>query len=561
MEKQLLRRSSVLRWLKHLKGVRAAPGGSVGALVSQYLEQDAGAKIAANRPVSQRFFYTSKERSDRTDLSPLHKSIQLRLGDARLLASSENTRIGNLNEAHPLFYAETAPQRSGLCAALTHALHRLRILRLTELQGALIPLVLKGKHVIAHSETGTGKSFGIALAIVNRILRDQVNYRLHTLILVPTEELSLQYEKWIRHFGGASSQIVQVAVSSIPLEVQLGRLHNIQPHILVGTPQRVAEITELAPTLFNEKLRRKVDCLVLDEADVVLSETIRTQRGETDGAALVERLFRSRPEEVPAQLVAASATVDSATAQMLNKWTRNDKAIRLTTSFSEHSIPPSILFYFFSAKPGFPLPRCLSLMLELIVRGGAERRRTLRVLVVTSREEVETVSGLLNGDTMRSRLSDCLVSTPLAAPLHKHVGSDAVDESAPPSPVTSPARSVFQTSPRIYRRKGDVYVKDRTALSAFVEGRLLAGITTFESCRGIHVGGVTHVILYGECPNPNTFLHCAGRTGRMGEEGAVVVLFPPSSGRQVQRVCGAVEIPFHPGKIEEVDRLLEARVK
>uniref|UniRef100_A0A0A9YNE7 ATP-dependent RNA helicase DBP8 n=1 Tax=Lygus hesperus TaxID=30085 RepID=A0A0A9YNE7_LYGHE len=198
------------------------------------------------------------------------------------------------------------------------ALRQLRIKTLTELQGALIPLVLRGKHVIAHAETGSGKSFGIALAIANRVLRDSVNYRLHTLILVPTEELALQYEKWFIHFGSGTSQVVQVAIDSIPLEQQLAKLHNVAPHILVGTPSRIAAINHLSVSIIGEKLRRKVDCLVLDEADLILQSTnLHGTRCRT-GAELVDRLFRTHVDEIPAQMVAISATMDGRTARTLN---------------------------------------------------------------------------------------------------------------------------------------------------------------------------------------------------------------------------------------------------
>lgn len=526
---------------KFLRGSRAATEKSAATLVSQYLQQDAGSKTASNVPTSQRYYYASPNQRTRTEMSPQHKAIQLRLGEARLLTSTGSTghHINNFNNSYPLYYADTSPSQSGLCGQLVHILHQLRIRELTQLQGALIPLILKGKHVIAHSDTGTGKSFGIALAVVNRILRDQVNYRLHTIILVPTEELALQYEKWLRHLAGPTSQMVQVAIESIPLEVQLTRLHNIQPHVLVGTPQRVGTLNRLSPTIFHEKLRRKVDCLVLDEADLVLSATVPYGRHqELDGAGLVDRLFRTRSEEVPAQLVAVSATVDSPTARLLNRWTRNDKAVRLTTSFSEHSIPHNIQFYFFASSSRYSLESCLRLLLRLIV---LEEEGAARVLLLTSRDGMEAAVKAANEAFPMGRERAALLFS-------KGSGSSF----SPPSTSTSKGH-------RTVRQRGDVYVKDDSALSRFVEGELLVGVMDFDGCRGLHVNNVTHVILYGACPASNVFLHCAGRTGRMGKEGKVIVLFPPSSGRQVQQVCEAVEVRFHASRIEAVEKTLEER--
>ncbi|ESS70478.1 ATP-dependent DEAD/H RNA helicase [Trypanosoma cruzi Dm28c] len=521
--------------LKYLRASKVAYGGSVASLLNGYLQQGAETH-AANLPASQKYFYTQKEQHDLSS-SQKHRMIQLRLGSAQMLTSTVGN-IANQNEAHPLYYSQTSPRAAGLCVSLVVALKKLRIHRLTELQGALIPVLLRGKHIIAHAETGTGKSFGVALACANRIIRQKINYRLHTVIIVPTEELALQYEKWLRHFGGGTSQVVQVAIERVPMETQLARLHNIQPHVLVGTPQRVADILRLSPTILGEKLRRKVDCVILDEADIILSAELRFGRQKISGEALVDRLFRSRPEEVPAQLVAASATINGRTAQALNTWMRNDKAIRLTTSFVEHTIPQTISFYFFAESMKYSLPYCLELILRLICK----QERRARVLLFTTIEAVEGVVKSLG--TMQQRCRE----------LHGWLQQDPNRIVA--APLQSLLNSTSGRSKPIVAGSRDVYVKDDSSLAKLNAGMLLVGVGSHELSRGIHVSGITHVILYGDCPSAASFVHCAGRTGRMGAEGHVVVLYPPSSGRTVQQVCHAVELPFVPGRMEQVEDLL-----
>ncbi|KPA76908.1 putative DEAD-boc ATP-dependent (RNA) helicase [Leptomonas pyrrhocoris] len=568
------------RLLKYLNGVRAEYGGSAATLLDAYLQQDGGAKHAANLPVSQRYFYMKNAGNAASSagrgVSQQHQLIQLRLGAAQMLSSSHHASIGNLNEAHPLYYAQTSPRAAGLTVPLVLALHRLRIHRLTELQGALVPLLLKGKHVIAHSETGTGKSFGIALAIANRVIRDQLNYRLHTVVFVPTEELALQYDKWLRHFCGCTAQVVQAAIESIPLETQLAKLHNIQPHVLVGTPQRIADIMRMSPAIVGEKLRRKVDCVVLDEADMILHATVLYGRQRLSGANLVDRLFRNRREEVPAQLVAASATVDGVTAQTLNTWTRNDHTVRLTTSFAEHTIPPTIQFYFFGETKAYPLARCLVLSLQLI----CQQRPDARVLLFCEDANIEEVCALLNSPAVTE---DVRVAAPgaltptrrFAAPLHAlpteattSKGSRGGEKrahhtTAPTSRVSSSSTSAGAyadvRSHQVIAQRGDVYVKNNSSLSQLSEGKLIVGVGSFHSSRGLHVNSITHVILYGACPSAASFVHCAGRTGRMGADGDVMVLYPPSSGRQVQQVCSSLELPFHPSRMSAIEDLVAGK--
>ncbi|KAG8339324.1 DEAD DEAH box helicase Type III restriction enzyme res subunit Helicase conserved C terminal domain [Trypanosoma vivax] len=521
--------------LKYLRASKATYGASAASLLDGYL-QNSGDIHAANLPASQKYFY-AQSNSNETDISQKHQMIRLRLGSAQMLQKT-TANITNHNEAHPLFFSQTAPRAAGLCVSLVMALKKIGISRLTELQGALIPLLLKGKHVIAHAETGTGKSFGIALACANRIIRENINYRLHTIIIVPTEELALQYEKWLRHFCGSTQQMVQTAIEGLPLETQLARLHNVQPHILVGTPQRIADIVRLSPTLLGEKLRRKVDCVILDEADVLLFSNVRYGRQVIDGANLVDRVFRSQREEVPAQLVAASATIDGRTARALNTWMRNDKAVRLTTSFVEHTIPETISFYFFAACRNYTLARSLELVLRLICK----QEKSPRVLLFTSSEPLEEVVGLLNG--MGERCPEVREWL----------------QGKPNREVSSLLESTLDCNtlrrPRICHGKRDVYVKDNNAIEKLNVGTLLVGVGNHNISRGIHVSGVTHVILFGDCPPAALFVHCAGRTGRMNAEGHVVVLYPPHSGRAVQQVCHAVEVPFLPGRMEQVEELL-----
>lgn len=536
--------------LQYIHGVKARPYDSTGDLLEEY--RLSTSKMAANVPTSQRYYFENDE-----VLSQRHKAIQLRIGGAQMLSSTKS-RIYNHDAAHPLFFSQTSPRDAGLCATLVDSLWKLRIKTLTELQGALIPLLLKGKHVFAHAETGTGKSFGIALATANRIIRDNINHKLHTVIIVPTEELALQYDKWLKHFGGCASQVVQPAVESIPLETQLAKLHNIQPQVLVGTVQRIAEINKAAPTIIGEKLRRRVDCIVLDEADLVLNQHITLGRQHLTGADLVDRLYRSQKEEVPAQMVATSATIDGATAQKLNAWMKNEKAVRLTTSFVEHTIPDSIDFYFFpSSVPTrtdsgrYPMQKCLELILRLILRQRARSQRLPRILLFTGE----------NSDHVASLVS--AMETQLAREWHSAQGEGNMSDKLPVELVGTMQLQYDPSNPNMHikskqlvGRNKEIFVRNDSSLARLNEGRLMIGVCDFELSRGMHVGGVTHVIMYGEVPPSSQFVHCAGRTGRMGNEGEVILIFPPSQGKQLQSVCNAFEIPFKMSKMSFVEEML-----
>lgn len=590
-------RKTVAFRLRCLPGVKATATKVPQGLMDSVLQSS-----EANVPASQRFRNAhSASKTDPSGGAMMDKVIQLRIGGAQMLSSTAN-RIYNHNEAHPLFFSRTSPREAGLCATLVESLRQLRIRELTELQGALVPLFLKGKHVIAHAETGTGKSFGVALATANRILRETLNHRLHTIILVPTEELALQYDKWLKHFGGCASQVSQPAVDSIPLEAQLAKLHNIQPNVLVGTVQRVADIVQASPTILGEKLRRRVDCVILDEADVLLTQPVIMNRKRVTGADLVDRIYRQHHEEVPAQLVAISATIDGPTAQRLNGWMKNDKAVRITTSFVEHSIPHTINFYFFAASqsqllrraadalsdakkregsvapevipsPGrYNVEQCLELVLRLIFRQSKEnatiQHKRPRILIFTDMDQDLVMRKL---DKMRPSVmaewegADLPDSTPQEGESPSGTKSSRLRDWRKcqfvgllhqPADPSNPTKQI-RASELVARNK-EIYLTNNSHMSLLQSSQLLIGVGPFELSRGMHVGGVTHVILYGDkvMPSASNFVHCAGRTGRMGKEGDVICIFPPSQGRHMQTVCSSLDIPFQVSKASRVAELL-----
>lgn len=557
----------------------------------------------------------------------LKNLVSLRVGGAKVLAPANRPMLVQ-PEKSPLHFSPVRPRDAGLCQALCAALARLKIKKLTELQGALIPILLRGRHVIGHSETGSGKSFGIALAACNRMLREQTNNRLHTMILVPTDALALQYERWLRHFAGSSRQIVLAAVSQYPLEHQLAQLHNVQPHVIVGTPQRLADIASLCPVIIGEKLRKKVDCIVLDEVDVLLNTPItppsqedkvvasRFEKSLTDQglgknssaietcSELIDRLYRSEMTELPAQIVAVSATVDGDSAARLNTWMRNDKVTRLTTSIEEQSIPDTLSFYFCceNETQNFPMHRLLELFLQHI----ACQTSKPRLLIFVDENEFELNDMVRYVSELRKFPTEALASLPssLSAQMNNNNNrwnvvslqkdfeeQDHQDQAAlnvdgdenvyetnnnddddqnnsprqhqhqqekPKSirPKKQPIKSTLSVNRRIIGRNGEIFCFDDSNLSKLESYQAQVGIAPFSLARGLHIANVSHVIIFGNCPGVNEFLHCAGRTGRCHKSGEVINIFSPVGGRQLKSIADTLNIPWHVVRPSDVEKNL-----
>lgn len=141
--------------------------------------------------------------------------------------------------------------------------------------------------------------------------------------------------------------------------------------------------------------------------------------------------------------------------------------------------------------------------------------------------------------------------------------STGTDSSPPPfagslanKPVESKAVDRHIKAHQIVAKNKTIYVRDDENVSKLSDGRMAVGVGSHDISRGLHVSGVTHVILFGDAPSASEFVHCAGRTGRMQQEGEVISIFPPSSGKALQEVCYSLELPFKLTKESAVDALL-----
>jgi ATP-dependent RNA helicase RhlE len=133
----------------------------------------------------------------------------------------------------------------------------------TPIQKAAIPAVLSGRDVLAGAQTGTGKTAGFVLPILQRLgAREAQGPR--ALVLTPTRELAAQVAESVRHYGkhtSLRSEVIFGGVSERPQIASLARGCDV----LVATPGRLLDLAQQkAVSLAN------VQVFVLDEADRML---------------------------------------------------------------------------------------------------------------------------------------------------------------------------------------------------------------------------------------------------------------------------------------------------
>lgn len=136
----------------------------------------------------------------------------------------------------------------------------------TPIQAKAIPAVLEGKDVMAAAQTGTGKTAGFVLPILERLAqgnRAQQN-QVRVLILTPTRELAAQIQDNVETYGKYLALRSAVVFGGVKINPQMMKLRK-GVDVLVATPGRLLDLYGQNAVKF-----RNLEVLVLDEADRML---------------------------------------------------------------------------------------------------------------------------------------------------------------------------------------------------------------------------------------------------------------------------------------------------
>ncbi len=161
----------------------------------------------------------------------------------------------------------------GLSDAIVRAVTESGYTTPTPIQKQAIPAVLNGGDLLAGAQTGTGKTAGFTLPILQRLSNDVKGKQLpnktsartiRALILTPTRELAAQVEESVRTYGKYLPLNSAVIFGGVGINPQIKQLrHGVD--ILVATPGRLLDHLQQ-----NTVDLRHVEILILDEADRML---------------------------------------------------------------------------------------------------------------------------------------------------------------------------------------------------------------------------------------------------------------------------------------------------
>ncbi|KQX01750.1 DEAD/DEAH box helicase [Massilia sp. Root418] len=167
----------------------------------------------------------------------------------------------------------------------------------TPVQKQAIPAVLAGRDLMAAAQTGTGKTGGFAIPLLQRLMegeRAEPN-QVRCLVLVPTRELAEQVYESFRSYGRNVPMRCHVAYGGVPIEPQIAKL-NKGLDVMVATPGRLLDLYRQGAVQFEQ-----LESVVLDEADRML---------DLGFAADLEAILLALPDEHQTLMFSATYSDD-----------------------------------------------------------------------------------------------------------------------------------------------------------------------------------------------------------------------------------------------------------
>ncbi|WP_346179071.1 DEAD/DEAH box helicase, partial [Streptomyces cuspidosporus] len=348
-----------------------------------------------------------------------------------------------------------------------------------------LPVALSGSDVIGQAKTGTGKTLGFGLPLLERVTvpadveagraePELLTDAPQALVVVPTRELCQQVTNDLLTAGKVRAVRVLAIYGGRAYEPQVEALKK-GVDVVVGTPGRLLDLAG------QKKLRLSaVKSLVLDEADEMLDLGFLPD---------VEKIIQMLPAK--RQTMLFSATMPGQVISLARRYMSQPTHIRATAPDDEGATVANITQHVFRAH-SMDKPEVVARVLQ------AEGRGLAMIFCRTKRTAAD--------------IADQLSQRGFAAgSVHGDLGQGAREQ----------------------------------ALRAFRNGKVDVLVCTDVAARGIDVEGVTHVINYQSPEDEKTYLHRIGRTGRAGASGTAVTLVDWDDIPRWQLINKALDLPFN----------------
>lgn len=343
----------------------------------------------------------------------------------------------------------------------------------TPIQAKAIPVVMKGLDVMGAAQTGTGKTAGFALPIIQQLLSQAsasmspARHPVRALILAPTRELADQTADNVKKYVSKTPLRCAVVYGGIDMDAQTAALR-AGVEILVATPGRLLDHLQQKNTSLSQ-----VQVVVLDEADRMLDMGFLPD---------ISRILNLLPKQ--RQSLMFSATFSEEIKKLAANFLRDPQLLEVSRrNATADNVSQEVFKLHDSEKT--------DALLELLRTRGPDHGRLTQVLVFVNAK---------------------IECRRLARQLQKAgINADAIH--------------------------GDKTQEERTkALDGFKAGTIEVLVATDVAARGLDIVELPVVINYDVPFAAEDYIHRIGRTGRAGMSGLTIMLMTGSDERTVAAI-------------------------
>ena len=369
----------------------------------------------------------------------------------------------------------------------------------TPIQEKAIPVVLMGRDILGCAQTGTGKTAGFTLPMIDILSHGRARMRMpRSLILEPTRELAAQVAQNFDTYGKHSKLSKALLIGGTDMSKQ-AKLLDRGVDVLIATPGRLMDMFERGHILMND-----IKILVIDEADRMLDMGFIPD---------VEKIVKLLPPI--RQTLFFSATMAPEIKKLADRFLMNPKEISV-------SAPASTA--------------------DTVIQG-------LLILKVPSHVRGMDAKKKLKRDALRALIA------------HEDV-KDAIVFCNRKIDVATVYKSLAKHGHKVGQLHGDMSQPARTEMLAnFKEKKFSILVCSDVAARGLDIPNLSHVFNYDVPMRDEDYVHRVGRTGRAGREGHAFTIALPEDGKYISAIEGLtgkeiprIQIPaFDEGKAEKDD--------
>ncbi|MDL2058485.1 DEAD/DEAH box helicase [Mesosutterella sp. AGMB02718] len=343
----------------------------------------------------------------------------------------------------------------------------------TPIQQKAIPVVLAGQDVMGAAQTGTGKTAGYGLPLLQRILPHEnssaspARHPVRALILAPTRELADQVNENLKAYASKTRLRVGVVFGGVDIRPQSEMLRR-GVEVLTATPGRLLDHIEQKATNLSQ-----VEIVVLDEADRMLDMGFLPD---------ISRILQLIPKGV--QSLMFSATFSPEIKKLARQFLKTPILIEVAR---QNAAADTITQQWFVVRD----TEKSAALIQLLRTGGEDGAALRQVLV------------FVNSKLVCRRLTRLLVNAGIAA--------DSIH--------------------------GDKTQEERLkALEGFKSGATHVLVATDVAARGLDIAELPVVINFDVPFAAEDYVHRIGRTGRAGSKGLAITLATREDEKQLAAI-------------------------